>query len=84
MGDVASSQLWDLGKGYCVRTMFCYSPCTAVEITGETTRLLCSAHNDRRLRLWDIKTGDQVAEIPDVHAKQAFHSSTCRKLLSQN
>jgi autophagy-related protein 16 len=63
--------VWDLGKGYCVRTVFCYSPCNAVAVVGESTRMLCSAHADRRIRLWDLKTADPVAEIQDVQSKQA-------------
>jgi autophagy-related protein 16 len=63
-------QVWDLGKGYCVRTVFCYSPCNAVAVVGESTRMLCSAHADRRVRLWDLKTADPVAEIQDVQSKQ--------------
>lgn len=64
-------KVWDLGKGYCVRTVFCYSPCNAVAVVGESTRMLCSAHADRRVRLWDLKTADPVAEIQDVQSKQA-------------
>eukprot|EP01114_Cavostelium_apophysatum_P017663 TRINITY_DN5303_c0_g1_i1.p1 TRINITY_DN5303_c0_g1~~TRINITY_DN5303_c0_g1_i1.p1 ORF type:complete len:550 (+),score=120.92 TRINITY_DN5303_c0_g1_i1:166-1815(+) len=53
-------KLWDLSKGYCTRTIFCYSSCNALTVNSDG--LIYSGHFDNTLRVWDPKNGECVHE----------------------
>ncbi|KAL3699548.1 hypothetical protein R1sor_017570 [Riccia sorocarpa] len=55
-------KLWDLGTGYGVNTIVCYSNCNSVCVTSDGA-LICSGHMDGNLRFWDIKTGKLANEV---------------------
>jgi len=61
-------KLWDLTKGYCVRTIFCYSSCNSTAVAKDG-RMITSAHLDNNVRFWDVKNGECVHEA-DVHSGQ--------------
>lgn len=56
-------------KGYCIRTIICYSSCNSLCSTSDG-RLIVSGHFDHQLRFWDTKTGDCGKELSDIHTGQ--------------
>jgi len=51
-----SIKVWDYQRGYCLRTIFCYSGCTSSAALDKT--IVVSGHQDGSLRLWDSRNGD--------------------------
>jgi autophagy-related protein 16-1 len=64
-----SLKVWDLTKGYCIKTIFCFSACNSVGISADG-RTAVSGHFDNSVRFWDTKTGESSAELTDVHSGQ--------------
>lgn len=64
-----SIKVWDLAKGNCLKTIFCYSSCNTLCLNSNGN-MICSGHFDSTLRLWDIKTGDSVGELTNIHSGQ--------------
>jgi len=56
-----SIKVWDYHKGYCLRSLFCYSGCTSLAKIDST--IIASGHLDGSLRFWDSKNGDCVKHI---------------------
>jgi autophagy-related protein 16 len=59
-------KLWDLTKGYCTRTIFCFSSLNDLCLAPDGT-LLVSGHIDHHLRFWDSKNGDVVHDMEGLH-----------------
>jgi len=64
-----SMKVWDINRGYCMRTIFCYSSCNDLAISRDAS-IIASGHLDNILRFWDIKSGDMAHEITNVHTGQ--------------
>lgn len=62
-------KVWDLNKGYCLRTIMCHSSCNSVRCTRDE-HLICSGHFDGTLRFWDIRTGKMANEVTGLHTQQ--------------
>eukprot|EP00026_Physarum_polycephalum_P006127 Phypoly_transcript_06168.p1 GENE.Phypoly_transcript_06168~~Phypoly_transcript_06168.p1 ORF type:complete len:595 (+),score=94.28 Phypoly_transcript_06168:102-1787(+) len=62
-------KLWDLTKGYCTRTIFCYSSLNDLCLAPDGT-LLVSGHIDHHLRFWDSKNGEMVHVMDGIHDNQ--------------
>ncbi|KAJ1548375.1 hypothetical protein HK096_002032, partial [Nowakowskiella sp. JEL0078] len=63
-------KLWDLAKGYCMKTLFTLSSCNDLALMdGEGTALI-SGHLDNNIRVWDTRTGNMVREVTGVHSGQ--------------
>ena len=62
-------KVWDLSKGYCVKTVLCFSSCNDVVSTVDGTTAI-SAHLDASLRVWDLRSGQQIRDVPTIHTKQ--------------
>lgn len=62
-------KVWDLAKGYCIRTIFCYSSCNSVCLNIEGT-MIVSGHVDTTVRIWDMKNGDCVFDLSGIHSGQ--------------
>jgi len=62
-------KIWDMTKGYCVRTIFCQSSCNSLVLSPDN-RMIISGHFDHRLRIWDIKNGDCIEELTNLHSGQ--------------
>lgn len=62
-------KLWDLTKGYCTRTIFCFSSLNDLCLAPDGT-LLVSGHIDHHLRFWDIKNGEVVHVMDGIHDNQ--------------
>jgi len=64
-----SMKVWDINRGYCTRTIFCYSSCNDLAISRDAS-IIISGHLDNIVRFWDLKTGDMAHEITSVHSGQ--------------
>jgi len=62
-------KLWDLTKGYCTRTIFCFSSLNDLCLAPDGT-LLVSGHIDHHLRFWDSKNGEVVHLMDGIHDNQ--------------
>jgi autophagy-related protein 16 len=62
-------KVWDVGRGSCMKTIFCVSSCNDVCLVVGGT-VAASAHRDGVVRIWDAGTGDLVREVEDIHSKQ--------------
>jgi autophagy-related protein 16 len=62
-------KLWDLQKGYCVRTIFCFSSCNSLCLTYDAISIV-SGHVDTNLRFWDVKTGECIRTLEGLHTQQ--------------
>mmetsp|Transcript_23823 Transcript_23823/g.52035 ORF Transcript_23823/g.52035 Transcript_23823/m.52035 type:complete len:196 (-) Transcript_23823:188-775(-) len=62
-------KVWDLTKGYCIRTMMCHSTCNTVCLVADGN-MICSGHFDGTVRFWDVQKGELERELPGVHAQQ--------------
>ena len=69
-------KLWDLGRGFCARTLLCPSTCQALCFVAGGAALL-TGHYDGGVRLWDLRAGGggagggapvAVGEAPALHA----------------
>jgi len=56
-----SIKVWDYNRGYCLRTIFCYSGCTSIAAVDKTS--IVSGHLDGALRLWDSRNGDCIRNL---------------------
>jgi len=64
-----SIRIYDLVKGYCIRTIICFSSCNSLTTTVDDN-LICSGHLDSQLRFWDSKTGECGRELTGLHTAQ--------------
>jgi autophagy-related protein 16 len=62
-------KVWDLTKGYCIRTIFCYSSCNSVCLSGEG-QVIVSGHVDMTVRIWDLKSGECLFDLTGLHSGQ--------------
>lgn len=62
-------KVWDLNKGYCLRTIMCHSSCNSVRCTRDE-HIICSGHFDGTLRFWDIRNGKMANEVTGLHTQQ--------------
>ena len=62
-------KVWDLNKGYCLRTIMCHSSCNSVRCSRDE-HLICSGHFDGTLRFWDIRSGKMANEVTGLHTQQ--------------
>ncbi|EFA82370.1 autophagy protein 16 [Heterostelium album PN500] len=70
-------KLWDLQKGYCNRTIFCFSSCNDL-VTLNTGSLIASGHVDHSVRFWDCNSGESVRVLEAIHEGQI--TSICQSL----
>jgi autophagy-related protein 16-1 len=75
-------KVWDLAKGYCIRTIFCYSSCNSVCLNPEAS-MIVSGHVDTTVRVWDMKNGDCVFDLSGVHSGQVTGVSMAPDSLGQ-
>jgi len=64
-----SMKVWDLQRGYCMRTIFCFSSCNDLALSRDAATAV-SGHLDNCIRFWDVKNGDMAHEISHVHTGQ--------------
>jgi len=62
-------RVWDLQKRFCLRTIFCFSSCNDLCLSRDST-ITISGHLDHQIRFWDIRTGDCIKELANVHSGQ--------------
>ncbi|RKO83771.1 WD40-repeat-containing domain protein, partial [Blyttiomyces helicus] len=63
-------KLWDLAKGYCIKTIFTLSSCNdLISLDGDGT-VIVSGHLDNNLRIWDTRSGNLVKEVTGIHSGQ--------------
>ncbi|KAH3766233.1 autophagy protein 16 [Pelomyxa schiedti] len=58
-------KVWDLVKGYCVRTIMCFSSCNDLCLCS--SGMVISAHIDKGLRFWDVRNGQLEHIIDGLH-----------------
>ena len=63
-------KIWDIDRGYCLKTMFSVSICNDLVIGNSTGQTLFSGHLDNGIRLWDQRSGSAIKEITDIHSGQ--------------
>lgn len=63
-------KIWDLCKGYCVRTIFTLSSVNGISIVDSDGDVFVSGHLDSNLRVLDARSGGVVKEIVGVHGGQ--------------
>jgi autophagy-related protein 16 len=62
-------KVWDLSKGYCIRTLFCFSSANGVALSYDNS-MIASAHLDSHLRIWDMKNGEPIRDMDNLHSQQ--------------
>ncbi|KAI8333076.1 WD40-repeat-containing domain protein [Chlamydoabsidia padenii] len=63
-------KVWDLNKGWCVRTIFSFSSCNDVCLLDPDGQTLVSGHLDHTLRVWDAKSGNGIKDLNGIHTDQ--------------
>ncbi|CAG8485733.1 12339_t:CDS:10 [Ambispora leptoticha] len=63
-------RVFDLNKGYCIKTIFCFSSCNDVVLIDESGSTLASGHLDNNLRFWDVRSGKDIKELTGIHLGQ--------------
>ncbi|CAG8566702.1 3551_t:CDS:10 [Ambispora gerdemannii] len=63
-------KVFDLNKGYCIKTIFCFSSCNDVVLLDESGSTLASGHLDNNLRFWDVRSGKDIKELTGIHLGQ--------------
>jgi len=66
-------KVWDLVKGYCIRTIICFSSCN--DLCLGSSGMVISAHLDKSLRFWDVRNGQLEHIIDGLHGNQV--TSVC-------
>jgi autophagy-related protein 16 len=64
-------RLWNASNGYSVRVIPCKSSVNALSISENDGNLCATAHLDKCIRFWDLKSGVMVHEASGVHTQQA-------------
>mmetsp|Transcript_4040 Transcript_4040/g.6055 ORF Transcript_4040/g.6055 Transcript_4040/m.6055 type:complete len:555 (-) Transcript_4040:26-1690(-) len=62
-------KIWDLSRGYCIRTIFCFSSCNDIALSTDNM-FIASGHADNSLRFWDVKSGECAQVLSTVHSRQ--------------
>lgn len=62
-------KVWDLNKGYCVKSLMCASSCGSLCMTVDGN-VIVSGHFDGTLRFWDVRKGDLTHEVEGLHSLQ--------------
>ncbi|KAI8926735.1 WD40-repeat-containing domain protein [Entophlyctis helioformis] len=63
-------KIWDLNKGYCVKTIFTLSSCNDLALLDGDGMVIASGHLDNNLRLWDTRSGNLIREVSGIHFGQ--------------
>ena len=58
---------WDVNTGYKTRAMSCASMCNALDVDANDS-LIVSGHQDRSLRLFDVRSGKSAGGSSELHA----------------
>ena len=62
-------KIWDINKGYCVKTNVCLSSCNCLMLGG-IGNLAVTGHCDNSVRYWDIRSKDCI------EVNKTFHSGS--------
>ncbi|XJO71991.1 hypothetical protein BDV3_001406 [Batrachochytrium dendrobatidis] len=65
-----SIKIWDLVKGYSIRTLFTLSSCNDLALLDSEGQIIISGHLDNNVRIWDARTGNNIREITGIHSGQ--------------
>ncbi len=57
--------------GYSVRVIPCKSSVNSLSISENDGNLCATAHLDKCIRFWDVRSGAMVQEVSGVHTQQA-------------
>ncbi|KAI8080088.1 WD40-repeat-containing domain protein [Halteromyces radiatus] len=63
-------KVWDLNKGWCVRTIFSFSSCNDICLLDPDGQTVVSGHLDSTLRIWDAKSGNGIKDLNGIHTDQ--------------
>ena len=63
-------KMWDLTRGFCVKTLFTLSSCNDLVSLDSEGDTLVSGHLDNNLRVWDSRSGIIVREVTGLHFGQ--------------
>jgi len=58
-------KVWDLARGFCIRTIFCYSACNTVAVSADG--LIASGHHNSNIVFWDLRNGECIANLGGIH-----------------
>ena len=75
-------KIWNLAKGYCVKTIFTLSSCNDLVSLDNEGAVIASGHLDNNLRIWDTRSGNIIQEIAGIHFGQitSVEFSPCKNL----
>ncbi|KNC47880.1 autophagy protein [Thecamonas trahens ATCC 50062] len=62
-------KVWDLARGYCSRTIMCYSSCNDVSVSIDSG-VVASGHHNGTVAFWDTRSGDVSHMIKGAASKQ--------------
>ncbi len=63
-------KIFDITKGYCVKTIFTLSSCNDLAPIDKEGAVLASGHLDNNIRIWDCRSGELVKELAGIHYGQ--------------
>jgi len=69
-----SLKMWDTHKGSIIKTILSGSSVYDLQITSDKSRII-SAHNDRTVKIYSAKTGENIRVFKDIH--EASITSVC-------
>lgn len=61
-------KVWNLDRGYCTSTIFCFSHCNDLALNPEST-VIVSGHADNSIRLWDLRSGEAAHSLTTAHSR---------------
>ncbi|KAJ3397528.1 hypothetical protein HDU92_007191 [Lobulomyces angularis] len=65
-----SIKIWDLSKGYCIKTVFTLSSCNDLTSLDSEGTVIVSGHLDSNVRFWDTRSGNTIKELTSLHSGQ--------------
>eukprot|EP00762_Andalucia_godoyi_P005782 ANDGO_06989.mRNA.1 Protein tipD len=71
-------KLWDVGTGYCIRTIPCGSSCNDVCFGPTGDDIVVSGHLDGSVRVFDARDARVVGELKGLHSQQVTSVAVAR------
>lgn len=67
-GQDRTIRYWDINRGTCLRTSPCFS--SVYDVCVQYTESAFSGHHDGKIRQWDLRSGEMVMDMEDLHTEK--------------